>query len=66
MTAETVAHLLSDEIIPRYGTPLQTDTDNASKTINRVMKHTLQGMNISHVTTSYYHLQGKSKVEQFH
>ena len=30
------------------------------------MKHTLQEMNISHVTTSYYHPQGNSKVEHFH
>ena len=30
------------------------------------MKHTLQEMNISHVTTSYYHPQGNSKLVQFH
>ena len=30
------------------------------------MKQTLQEMNISHVTTSYYHPQDNSKVEQFH
>ena len=30
------------------------------------MKHTLQEMNISHVTTSYYHPQGNSQMEQFH
>ena len=30
------------------------------------MKHTLQEMNISHVTTSYCHPQGNFRVEQFH
>ena len=65
-TAETVAHLLLEEIIPRYSTHLQTVTDYGSENIDRIMKHTLQEMNNSHVTTSYYHPQGNSKVEQFH
>ena len=65
-TAETVAHLLLEEIIPRYSTTLQIVTDNSSDNINRVMKHTLQEMTINHVTISYYHPQGNSKVEQFH
>ena len=30
------------------------------------MKYTLEQMNISHVTTSYYHPQGNSKLERFH
>ena len=30
------------------------------------MKYTLEQMNISHVTTSYCHPQGNSKVERFH
>ena len=30
------------------------------------MKYTLEQMNIIHVTTSYYHPQGNSKVERFH
>ena len=30
------------------------------------MKYALEQMNISHVTTSYYHPQGNSKVERFH
>ena len=39
-TAETVVHLLLEEIVPRYSTPLQTVTDNGSENINRVKKHT--------------------------
>ena len=61
--AETVAQLLLEEIIPRYSTPLHIVTDNGSENINRVMKHTLQEINIRHVTTSYFHPQGNSKTE---
>ena len=64
-TAETVVHLLFEEIIPRYSAPLQIVIDNGSENINRVMKHTLQEMNISHISTSYYHPQATSKEEQF-
>ena len=59
--AQTVAHLLLVEIIPRYNTPLQIVTDNDRENINRVMEYTLQEMNVSLVTISYYHLQGNSK-----
>ena len=65
-TAETVAHLLLEEITPWYSTPVQIVTDNGSENINRVMKHTLQEINISYATTSYYHPQGNSKIQQFH
>ena len=41
-------------------------TYNGSENVNMVMKHTLQEVNISHTTTSYYHPHGKSRVEQFH
>ena len=54
------------QVIPRYNTPLYIVTDNGSENFNKVMKHTLQEMNISHVTTSYYHPQGNSKVKWFH
>ena len=65
-SAETVAHLLLEEIIQRYSTPLQIVSDNGSENVNRVMRHTLETLNISHVTTSYYHPQANSKVERFH
>ena len=65
-TAETVAHLVIDEIIPRHSTPLQIVSDNGSENVNKVMKHMLKSNNISHITTSFYHPQGNSKVERFH
>ena len=52
-SAETVVHLVLDEIIPRHSTPLQLVTDNGTENINKVMKYTLEQTNISHVTTSY-------------
>ena len=58
--------MLLEEIIPRYSTPLQIVSDNGSENVNRVMRHTLETLNISHVTTSYYHPQANSKVEIFH
>ena len=65
-STETVAHLIIDEIIPRHSTPLKIVSDNGSENVNKVIKHTLEENNISHVTTSYYHPQGNSKVERFH
>ena len=64
-SAETVVHVVLDEIIHGHRTPLETVTDNGTENINKVMKFTLEQMNISHVTTSYYHPQGNSKVERF-
>ena len=65
-SAEAVIHLVLDEIIPSHSTPLQIVTDNGTENINKVIKYTLEQMNISHVTTSYCHPQGNSKVERFH
>ena len=65
-SADNIAHLLIDEIFPRYGAPLEIITDNGSENINRVVRETLQALNIHHVTTSFYHPQGNAKVERFH
>ena len=65
-TAETVAHLLIEEIFPRHGSPLQILSDNGSENINRVVRETLAALGIHHVTTSYYHPQSNSRVERFH
>ena len=65
-TAENVAHLLLDEIIPRFGTPLEIVTDNGTENVNQVMKHTLDELKIKHITTSVGHPQSNAKVERFH
>lgn len=64
--AENIAHLVIEEIFPRYGAPLQIITDNGTENENRIVRETLMTLNISHVTTSYYHPQSNAKVERFH
>ena len=65
-TADTVAHLLIEEIFPRFGCPLQIVTDNGTENVNKVVKDTMQSLNIHHVLTSVYHPQSNAKVERFH
>ena len=63
---ETVVRLLTDEIFPRFGAPLQLLTDNGPENVNKIMKKTLKDLNVDHVTTSFYHSQSNGKVERFH
>ena len=56
---ETVASLLMEEIISKHSTPVQIGTDNGTENVNQVMRHTIEALKISHVTTP----QGNSKVE---
>lgn len=65
-TADTVAHLLLEEIFPRFGSPLQIVSDNGTENINKVVRETMERLNISHVVTSVYHPQSNAKVERFH
>lgn len=65
-SAETVSHFLIDNIVTRYGCPLQLVTDNEGENVNRIMKETLQELNIDHVLTSIYHSQSNTRVERFH
>ena len=41
-TAKSVAHLLLNGIIPRFGTPLEIVTDNGTVSVNLTIKHTLE------------------------
>ncbi|KAK7505910.1 hypothetical protein BaRGS_00002632 [Batillaria attramentaria] len=52
-SAETVAHLLTEKIIPRHSCPLQLVTDNGTENENRIMRETLKELRIDHVTTSF-------------
>ena len=65
-SADNIAHLIIDEIFPRYGAPLEIVSDNGSENVNRVVRETLHVLNINHVTTSYYHPSSNSKIERFH
>ena len=59
---KVVAHVVIDEVFPRFGCPLQIVTDNGTENENRVIRETLKELNVDHVTTSFYH----AKVERFH
>ena len=64
--ADTIAHLILEEIFPRFGAPLEIVTDNGTENENKVVREVLQTLNIHHVRTSYYHPQGNAKVERCH
>ena len=65
-TAETVADLIIDKIIPRFGSCLQLVTDNGTENVFRTVIETLDWLKINHVLTSVYHPQSNAKVERFH
>ena len=65
-SAQSVAHILVDEIFPRFGCPCEIITDNGTENENQVMKEVFAKLNIHHVTTSFYHPQSNAKVERFH
>ena len=65
-SADNIAHLLIDEIFPRFGAPLQIISDNGTENVNATVKETMEALNIDHVTTSFYHPQGNAKIERFH
>ena len=65
-TASTIAHLIVEEIFPRYACPLQIVTDNGTENINKTVQETLQSIKIDHVRTSVYHPQSNARVERFH
>ena len=65
-TAENVAHLLIDEIIPRFCTTLEIVTDNGTENVHQTVKHTLDTFKIKHITNSVVPPQSNSKVECFH
>ncbi|CAG2207429.1 unnamed protein product [Mytilus edulis] len=65
-TSENVVHLLIEEIIPNFSVPLVIVSDNGGEFTSKIFEETLKELNISHITTSFYHPQGNAKVERFH
>lgn len=64
--ADTIAHLLLEEIFPRFGCSLQIVSDCGGENVNKVMAEVMERLNIDHVRTSVCHPQSNSKVERFH
>ena len=65
-TADTVADLITEQIFPRFGSPLQIVSDNGTENVNKIVIETLAELKIDHVLTSVYHPQSNAKVERFH
>ena len=63
--AETVVHLLVEEIFPRSGATLQLLKGYEPENINKIMKKTLEDLSVHDVTT-FYHPQSNGKVERLH
>lgn len=64
--ADNIAHILIDEIFPRYSCPLQVLTDNGSEFVNSTFKEALASLNITHVRTSIYRPNSNGKLERSH
>ncbi len=52
-SAQSIAHILVDEIFPRFGCPCEIVTDNGPENENQVMKEVFDQSNILHVATSF-------------
>ena len=65
-SADTIANLIIEEIYPRHGSVLELVCDNGTENIYRVVRETLQYLNIKQTATFYYRPQANSKVERFH
>lgn len=59
--AQTIDHLVLDELFPRYSTPSHLVIDNGN--VNKFMKEMLEGLNIYNGTSPFYHPESNAKVE---
>ena len=65
-SAETIANIILDELIPRHSCPVTIVKDNGAEFKNSVMDTLCQNLNIKHIFTSTYHPKGNGKTERFH
>ncbi|KAL0625177.1 Gag-Pol polyprotein [Plecturocebus cupreus] len=65
-TADTVASLLIQEIIPRFGLPVTIQSDNGPAFTARVVQLVTESLNISWKLHIPYHPQSSGKVERAH
>ncbi|OOZ03087.1 hypothetical protein BOW22_11585, partial [Solemya velum gill symbiont] len=65
-TADTIVHLLLEEIFPRFGCPLEILTDNGKEFANAAMREVCKELNIHHVFTSTYMPSSNAKCERSH
>ena len=60
------AHLLLEEVFPRFSAPLQLLRDNADENVSQSMQETLNALKINKTTTSFYYPQRNANIERFH
>ena len=65
-SAETVARLLLEEIIPRHTCPRKLVSDRGSESVNRIVAIISERLKICHLNTSSYHPQCNGNTERFH
>ena len=52
--AQAVSKLILTKIFPRYGSPVRTVMNNRPENVNKVMRGTLESLNVEHLATSLY------------
>ena len=65
-SAETVAQILLEHIIPRHACPRVLISDNGLEYVNAIIDQISAVLNIKHIRTSVYHPQSNGKCERFH
>ena len=64
-SAETVAKILMEHIIPRHACPRVIVSDNGTEFCNAVIDQISAFFNIKHIRTSVYHPQSNGKCERY-
>ena len=65
-TAETVARVILEELIPRHSCPLTILSDNGREFCNQIVDHICKVLKIYRIRTSAYHPAGNGATERFH
>ena len=65
-SAQTVATVILEKIIPRLGCPATLLSDNGTEFINAVVHEVCKVLNIYRVQTSLSHVQSNGKLERLH
>ena len=64
-SAETIAHLLVEEIFCRHGTPRQLLSDRGANFLSELVLEICKFLQIKKINTSGYHPQTNGMVEKF-
>ena len=63
--SETLARILVDEIVCRYGVPVYLHSDQGANLNSQVILNLYKQLGINHTRTTAYHPQGNGQVERF-